>query len=1183
MEAVGVERLDGGDEVAVDVEEREAVHLDAVGALAAAEVGLDDALARGEGGEDEDREGEEHDGDAREEGLERAVAHAGDADEDGGERGGAVALQAVDGGGEALHGANLLLDLAHDERDRDDGQENDDEREEDDDGRRGERERRVGDEEDAEGGEEEPREAEDLLVDAGEAEDEALHRERERDVEEQQHDDGLDEILGDAAQRRVDAIGDVGGEDGVGAGKEPVATLLGLGRGVEVLLGVGVERLEVVADDVALAEDAQSAVVEEVIVEGALADAVEVEERVGVEREPLAEVLLLVGAEQELAVGADALEVLGPVGVEGDPLVAQAEVGGVGEGGVLARDDGLGVVDFAADGVGRVAVAEREATVGVEEADGGVLDAGGGAFERDAVDVGVRAVADAPDAAAPVGGGVLAVDHRHEDGVVGLDAGAGLLRGADEGLVAGDAVEDGDGVGGVALGVCGLRREVLEGDAGDVARVAGAQVGEALLEVLWRVDAADREAQIVAERVAEARHLWRQTGEVAGLRDGHRVVVEGLAHGLHLEADDAHAGGDGRRGRALRGHAEREGLVERGESRLEERRPQSGTAVRSRRVRKSQSRKVPVRRFRDCRTVGLSDSRTVILARRDGVVPDAAERGERGLVDAGVDGVEAEEPVGVDDGEEPRLVGGGEVEVEVRDEQAVLEDTGDGDAGLGVGEGGVDLLEAAAVGAADALLDLAELGHVVGVVGLEVAVGRLVEEAVPGALLRLERLDLGVDLGDFLQQRLAALGRRRCVALGLALVGQGGAARVERAEGLPEAVDGGGEELLVGLRHGARVGIGGVEHAVAGGELQQVGDILLLGQQAFLAHGKVVGIERGVGERDGVVEVASALDAGVGRPEEHADDGALVRGLRHAAEDVREERGVGGAAVVGRVVGREAVGVERRGEQQHLLGAEVALPAVLAGEDHPEVLADGVDDARERVDGDILRAVGVEEPGGLRRGGVHVDARHERGGAREEVHGVPLREGAVADDDGGPGAVDEGLLGFGGLAAAHVEHRDGAREILALDGLQRAVADVHGRAGKGLGEAPRGDAVVEHQRAGDGRAAVGERAVVGLLDERGEGLRARLEPGGGQLLRKRREARFQVVGADEAVRMRGELRVQARVDGVAADGGGDGLRVREEGARGGEEKSDGGAGKEGHGMGFLQYEPCAGTRPSQVQ
>ena len=228
--------------------------------------------------------------------------------------------------------------------------------------------------------------------------------------------------------------------------------------------------------------------------------------------------------------------------------------------------------------------------------------------------------------------------------------------------------------------------------------------------------------------------------------------------------------------------------------------------------------------------------------------------------------------------------------------------------------------------------------------------GGLVLQGVPGVLLVLEDLDLRVDFGDLLQQFGAALRGGGAVAFEVALLGKRGPLCIELPDGVAEAVDGGGEEFFIGLGDGAAVGVGGVEHIGLRGEFAEVGDIFLLGKEPFLADGEVVGVERLVGERDGVVEVARALDGGVGRAEEDADDGALVRRLRHAAEDVGEERGVGGAAAVRRVVGGEAVGVERRGEHQHLLGVEVALPALFAREDDPEVAALGVDEAAEGVD-----------------------------------------------------------------------------------------------------------------------------------------------------------------------------------------------------------------------------------------
>ena len=132
--------------------------------------------------------------------------------------------------------------------------------------------------------------------------------------------------------------------------------------------------------------------------------------------------------------------------------------------------------------------------------------------------------------------------------------------------------------------------------------------------------------------------------------------------------------------------------------------------------------------------------------------------------------------------------------------------------------------------------------------------------------------------------------------------------------------------------------------------------------------------------------------------------------------------------------------------------------------------------------------------------------------------------------------MHEGLLRYGRPVVADVEDGNGTGEVLAIERGELAIAGVDDGAGNRLRQAPRGDAVVQHQGAGDFDAVDLEDEAVGLLDERRIGLETGFEACCGELDDQRLEAGVDVVRSDQAVRVRGKLGVESGVDGVRGRG-----------------------------------------------
>ena len=703
------------------------------------------------------------------------------------------------------------------------------------------------------------------------------------------------------------------------------------------------------------------------------------------------------------------------------------------------------MVHVAADGVGLVAVAEGEAAVGVEEVDGGGDEAVRVGVRGDAVHGAVLVVADGDVEEVARGARGVARDEGHVDAAVGEDAGARQRREAGQRRRVAPGGEGGDRAGREALAV---------GGAGGVVLVVGALalgVGEARLELLGGERLAEREAGEGGERGGEVRHLAAEPGEVAGLGDGEVVARLALADGDELEAGAAERGGEGGGRLALAREGEGEGL-ERGRERLlvERGGPRVGGALAE---------------------AALGDAALAVVER--------ADRGEDAHVGAGRGGRVAVEARGLVHRGRPRERAGGEVEVEVADEGERAEEVRELAPGLVVRDHPDELLLAQAqvgddVGAAR-LVDLDGLRLVVRAPGVAV---ELLADGVAGVALGAERGELG---GDAVGVGLAA-----GVARGLLLEVQGGDPRAQ-------AVGHRDEALLEAALHVAGEGAGGgggddVVRLGPGEQVARVGELRLVAPGADV---EVDGVHVAVGHVERVVEEARALHPAVARAEEDDEDVAGRRPPpRELARHVREERRVGREAQVGREVGREAVGVERGGEHDELLRREAVRPAARAGQLRPEVAALDVAQRRAGVERELRGAVGREQARGLGAVARDVDARHERERRERDAAEAPLVRRPVADEDGGRGAVREALAQRG-VRERDVHHGDRALEVLAVDRGEGAVAHEHRGPADRLGNDEVRESVVDHQRALDGLAGVGERKALRDLRERVERLAVR--------------------------------------------------------------------------------------------
>ena len=451
-------------------------------------------------------------------------------------------------------------------------------------------------------------------------------------------------------------------------------------------------------------------------------------------------------------------------------------------------------------------------------------------------------------------------------------------------------------------------------------------------------------------------------------------------------------------------------------------------------------------------------------------------------------------------------------------------------------------------------------------VGNEGAAVDLVAELVAGGALGGQVADAGLEPGG----AGGALGRARSArGVGLhAQVGDGGADGVGHRDELALEAE---AELAAGVDQ-VRAGGGGLGDPRAG-----LGEVALvaLAAEAQLGRARVgaLRVDLHVGHVDGVVEEARALLPAVAGAEEDDHDAAGEgAGGGEAGGHFGEEGAVGGGAALRGEVGRQAVGVERRGEDEDLRGG-----VRRGGQQGPEVAAGDVVERGAGVEHELAGAVGLQEPGGLGGLAGDVDARDEGDGGEGNLGKAPLVHAGAADEDDGAGAVDEGLLDVG-LGELGVEDGDGAAQVLAVDFAEGAVADVDGGAADRLGQDEGGGAVVDevHALGADGGAAVGEREPLGDLGEGVERLVPGREAGGGELVGDGREGAVQLRGADAAVRQGGERLVDALVDrgrggGAAGRAGGGGGVLR--GGRGGEQ---GGGEKEGEGV-LIHRLRCRGS------